>query len=457
MNCAISLNKKEEIEGLQSLAAYAFEAHLENPNERLEAIDLIVDDWLSKKGAEAPRSTDGSFVSKTGDGTGQFSRQQIQSRPGVLREIELIETAHNGAMFTTTLQVASDGKRVVVFASLSAAPGESRVAPIGLYPRCPWIIRAIIEKFPDWKFSGQEVPLAKPFDATDAESAKVLCAVLRSNTRRLPILVVSNDEDEAVWRDLHVKAAEHLIGLADVAVVSAESSWVLTDELGRRDSCYLGSVRLYWPGFRADGSLPGINWRATKLATFGIEDAGRNRFLDALRREVMSVAALTMAPPPLFREIRSAAEKDRLQALEAGSRDKELDSIIAENAKLAADLQAAELTIQSLQWKLAAASYSQREVTAANNDDAEDAESSEEEYLPPQPGETRFYKKIGSGGGVDSLVWTKACRHKESNWRPAFKGDQAEKGLLKLEGRNDWKSIAHCSACTGGGRWRVNW
>jgi hypothetical protein len=73
------------------------------------------------------------------------------------------------------------------------------------------------------------------------------------------------------------------------------------------------------------------------------------------------------------------------------------------------------------------------------------------------PGETRYYKKIGSGGGVDALVKTKQCNHKSSDWTSAFKGDQAEKGLLKLEGRNDWKSIAHCSACTGGGRWRVNW
>lgn len=442
---------------MQSLAAYAFEAHPDNPNERLEAIDLAIDQWLSKKGAEAPRSADGSFISKTGDGTGQFSRQLIRSSAGVLREVELIETAHNGAMFTTTLQIASDAKRVVVYASLSAAPGESRVAPIGLYPRCPWIIRAIIERFPDWKFSGQEVPLAKPFDATKAESAKALCGLLRSSTRRLPIVVVSNDEDEAIWPNLHIKAAEHLVGLADVAVVSAESSWVLTDELGPRDSCYLGSVRLYWPGVRTDGSLPGINWRASKLTAFGSEDSGRNRFLGILRREVMSVAALTMAPAPMCRDIRNAAEKDRLQALEAGSRDKELDSIIAENAKLSADLQSAELTIQSLQWKLAAASYSQRELAAANDDDAEDPESPEAERVPPQPGETRFYKKVGSGGGVDSLVLTKACRHKESNWRSAFKGDQAEKGLLKLEGRNDWKSLAHCSACTGGGRWRVNW
>lgn len=442
---------------MQSLAAYSFEAAVESPESRLNTIDQLVDDWLVQKGAENPRATDGSFASKTGDGTGQFARHIVSSGTRSLREIELIETAHTGAMFSTKIQIANAEERVVVFSSLSATPGESRVAPVGLYPRCPKVIRSMINAFPDWKFEGEDVPLAQAFDATDPEQAQVLCDVLRSDNRRLPIVVVSNDEDEIVWQDLHTKIAEHLVGLAYVAVVSAESSWILTDELGPRDSCYLGAVRLYWPARRQDGSLPGINWLASRQASFGIDDVGRNRFLAILRREIMSVAALTMAPPTLCREIRSSAEKDRLLTLEKSARDSELDSIVEENSRLSAELEEAKQTIRSLQWKMASVSYAQRDTTAANDDDADETKDIGSQQLPPQPGETRFYKKIGSGGGVDALVQTKACNHKESNWKPAFKGDKAEKGLLKLEGRSDWRSIAHCSACTGGGRWRVNW
>jgi len=443
---------------VQSLAAFTFEAEVDDPTSRFKLIDALIDHWLIGKGADKPRSSDGSFVSKTGGGTGQFSRQTVQSSAGNLLEIELVETAHTGAIFTTALQVAMNAKKVVVYATLSAAPGESRVAPVGLYPRCPGIIRTMIERFPDWKFCDQEIPLAKAFDARSDRDAENLCNALLSKSRRLPVVVVSDDHDELVWPDIHERIAENLVGLADVAVVSSESSWVLTDQLGPRDSCYLGAVRLYWPGARADGSLPGITWKSSRLASFGYDDAGRNRFLAILRKEIMSVAALTMVPPYICRKIRSDAEKERIQALEIGARDKALESIIAENAKLSERLYEAENTIQSLQWKIAAASYSQRGADAANDEDArnDDAES-EPEHLPPEPGEVRFYKKIGSGGGVDALVQTKACLHKESNWRPAFKGDQAEKGLLKLEGRNDWQSIAHCSACTGGGRWRVRW
>ncbi len=442
---------------MQSLAAYLFEATMAEPTARLTEIDGLIDRWLVKKGAAEPLTSDGAFTSRSGDGTGQYSRMSVVSDVGELREVELIETAHTGAMFTTLLQVVATADRVVVHASLSAAPGESRVAPVGLYPRCPWVIRTIVETFPDWKFAGQEVPLARPFDATTDDAATKLSEALRSKSRKLPIVVVSDDPDEGVWQDLGSKVAESLVGLADVAVVSPESSWVLTDELGPRDSCYLGAVRLYWPGTRPDGSLSGVTWRAARLSAFGGDDTGRARFLALLRKEVMSVAALTMMAPTLIRHIRTSAEKARVQTLEAGARDRELDSIVDENARLSEELTDARRTIESLQWKLMAASYAQRETPAANDEDGEEPGEGDAEALAPEPGEVRHYKKIGSGGGVDSLVRTKACNHKEGNWKPAFKGDKAEKGLLKLEGRNDWKSLYHCSSCTGGGRWRVHW
>ncbi|GKS77679.1 hypothetical protein AVME950_22305 [Acidovorax sp. SUPP950] len=440
---------------MQNLAAYLFEADIDDPNSRLDVLDHLIDSWLEKKGVQGPRTSDGYFVSKTGDGTGHFSRQMVKSSVGSLSQVELMESVDDGAMFTTRMQIATTGRRIVVYATLSATPAESRVAPIRVYPRCPLVIRSIIEKFGDWKFADQSVPLAQAFDATSSKNAKILCDILRSESRRLPVVVVSNDEDEAIWPDLQTKIAEHLVGLADTAFVSAESSWVLTDELEQRDSCYLGAVRLYWPGRRHDGSLAGINWIASKLASLGIDDGGRNRFLAALRREIMSVAALTMVPPVLFREIRTSAEKERLLALEEDARDYELTSIIEENARLSVEVEKVNSINQSLRWKLDHPGY--HEVANDQNESASEFTHETIKKKTPTAGSTIYYKKIGSGGGVDTLVQTASCNHKESNWKPAFKGDQAEKGLHKLEGRNNWRSIAHCSACTGGGRWRVNW
>lgn len=442
---------------MQNLAAYSFDAATTGTFERLRAIDEQIDSWLKEKGADDPSGGSGSFESLTGDGTGAFERKRFESKIGVATQVELIETAHTGATFTTTLEIVSTVDKVSVFVSLSATPGASMVAPVRIYPRCPLVVRRLIEKFGDWRFAGQPVPVGLAFDATDSRGVKDLCSAIRSSTRRLPLVVVSMDRDEQVWSDLHIRAAEHLIGLADVAYVDAESSWMLTDELGARDSCSLGAVRLYWPLARADGSYEGITWAAHRLAAFGVDTHGRNHFLSILRRTVMSTAALTMVQPASFREIQSAAAKERLQAMEGAARDAELDSIIEENARLSDELEDAKKTISNLQWKLAASNYAARDDAAANDDDGDDVSVDGGVRTPPAAGETRFYKKIGSGGGVDTLVQTAACQHKSSNWKPAFKGDQAEKGLTKLEGRDDWKSLAHCSACTGGGRWRANW
>jgi len=440
---------------MQSLAAYSLEATVADPVKRLQRIDELIDDWLARKGVDDPRASDGDFRSKTGDGTGQFCRRHTISSIGSAEEVELLETADMGAVFTTTLEVAVKDGTVTVFASMGATPGRSAVAPIRLCPRCPGVIRSLIEEFDDWTFAGQELPIGRAFDATNTASAYQLCGALRSEQRRLPLLVVSVDPDEQVWPELPAKAAEQLVGLADVAFVDAESSWVLTDELGPRDSCYLGSVRLYWPVRRSDGSHEGLTWMAPRLVSFGESDAGLNRFLALLRRTVMSTAALTMLQPSSFREVQRAAAKEKLDAVTGPQRNEEL---IAQNGRLVADLEEARRTIDRLQWKLNASAYAQRGTAGdAEDDESQSQVDSEEHAIPPMPGETRYYKKIGSGGGVDSLVQTKKCNHKSSNWTSAFKGDQAEKGLLKLERRNDWRTIAHCSACTGGGRWRVTW
>lgn len=442
---------------MQKLAAYSFSAITDNPIGRINQIDGMIDSWLEKKGAAIPTLANGSFVSKTGGGKGEFTRTSISSKIGLLKQIGLIETAHTGAIFITSLILAAAKDRVFVYCDLSATPGESMLAPIKISPRCPHIIRAIIDNFSDWKFSGQSLPSSRPIDAKSEDIAELLCDEILSKERKLPVLVVSTDEDEIFWIDLHVLAAEQLTGLVEVYEVGAESSWVLTERLGQRNSCYLGAVKLYWPGVRDGRTVPGITWTSTRLKSFGVSASGRNKFLDSLRREIMSISALTISSPGIFREIKISAEKERILALEADAREKELETIFEENASLSSELEECKRKNEELEWKIRQIRYFQKKSETDDSDDSEDAEFQPEKHLPPSEGETRYYKKIGSGGGVDSLVITGQCNHRESNWRPAFKGIQAEKGILKLEGRNDWKSIAHCSACTGGGRWRVNW
>lgn len=443
---------------MQNLACYSLETKIEPAvgERRMLEIDKIVDSWLISKGADNPRLEGGSFESKSGDGVGQFSRRSMESPVGNLREIELIETAHNGAMFSTTMQIAHHSGDLAIYSSLSATPGAAIVAPMRLYPRCPGVLRTLIEEFKDWKFNEQPIPLSMPFDATNEDTATQLCYAIKDRQRRFPIVVISVDEDEVVWQDLPSKLAFHLVGLADVAFVDAESSWILTDRLGKQNSCYLGAVRLYWPGASQDGGLWSVTWTSPRLASFGEDEPGMNRFLSTMRQLVMSAAALTMSSPKMVREIQQEVARQRLKNLEKDAFERELNSIVEENSRLAEELEAANRKIAGLQWKLQAM---ENRPEASNQvvDSSEDDEGEANTHVSPKNGELRYYKKIGSGGGVDTLVVTKACNHKASSWRPAFKADQAEKGIMKLEDRSDWQSIAHCSACTGGGRWRVQW
>jgi hypothetical protein len=151
----------------------------------------------------------------------------------------------------------------------------------------------------------------------------------------------------------------------------------------------------------------------------------------------------------------NAATRERLQNLSTVDQEQELNSIIEENARLSLDLADVKAALARAEWKIAA--QEQRGGGVTPDEDEEPSESEPAIPAAPVKGETRYYKKIGSGGGVDTLVRTGECNHNARKWKPAFKGDQAEKGLLKLEGSSDWQSLSHCSACTGGGRWRVHW
>lgn len=78
-----------------------------------------------------------------------------------------------------------------------------------------------------------------------------------------------------------------------------------------------------------------------------------------------------------------------------------------------------------------------------------------EEHDEPKAGEERFYKKVSTTPTNDVMRLIGDCGH--TTWQNSHGADKARKGLAKLEGRNDWKSLHHCGTCTGGGVWRVRW
>lgn len=450
---------------MQTLSAYLLETPPLNDFElsvRLEAVRQSISKWLLDKGATNPSAISGEFESLTTEGSGSFERECHIVSSGTLDGVRLDEFTRAGQIFTTQIIATAFTGRVRVYCTLSVANAASVVAPLPIDPRCPSIIRTLLAQFLDWEFNGTPVAAPKPRRLTDKVGGIQLADEIRDATRNLPIVVVSEIEDEQLWPKLAEQLAFDLAGLAHVVVIDDSASWSLSDEIGKLHSCYRGAVRLYWPPHkREDGDIRfnSTIWTASVLLSNDNDGKGLGRIRTTLRRTLMSTAALSITPPVAIREIHDAIARIRIEELEKrAAPDSEELAIVRLYSK---DIQDLKTKVEQLQSDLSraaaradAAEYALSQLRApeiSGKDDGDvDANSSD-----PVQGEVRFYKKTHSKGAYDVLVEVDDCGH--TSWQSSAKADKAKKGLEKLTGRNDWKNLLHCGSCTGGGMWKVRW
>ncbi len=82
-----------------------------------------------------------------------------------------------------------------------------------------------------------------------------LVDLLQSRERRLPIVVIS--DNEAGERTIDPNTLARMVtGAAHVMHLTAEGSWALTREIGKRFSTFSGAVRLYQPGLTEEADSP---------------------------------------------------------------------------------------------------------------------------------------------------------------------------------------------------------
>lgn len=449
---------------MQTIAAYLIESGSlpsVDAHARASAVSSVVRDWLGKKGVKDPTEDSGTFESQTDNNHGAYSRKTTSSDKGSLEEIRLEELSKGGQTFITTLFITETDSHVSAHATLATRAAASVIAPIFTDPRCPSVIRSILGLYPDWMFGRTPIGNGKELQINGVVEADALVADLRSESRALPIVLVSQNEGEPVWPDLAKELARDLAGLAIVASIDDDTSWALTNNLGKSDSCYLGAVRLYWPARKlpnGDKQIPNTVWTASSLLSNDHDGKGMLRFRATMRRAVMAVASLTVEPPGNIREIQNAAARKQLADLEAraDSNSEELELarlFIGENEQLKAELSQARSDIAKLSSRAEVAEYALAQVKA--QEPSVPSAPSIEPDQSPQPDEVRFYKKMHSTPGHDVLVRVTDCGH--TKWQNAAKADKARKGIEKLEGSSDWKSMQHCGSCQGGGMWKVRW
>lgn len=464
---------------MQKVAAYLLEQpDLLTPAARAEEAERlysVLSNWLRQKGAtdESPLLSDGAYSAVDGSKARYRTQRAIDGERQWLM-VELREESADGRVFDASISVTTGRSTVFVYAVLEVGTVASQVNRIEVDPKCPRVIRNLIEAPRAWYHGATR--LKSLSSVCGFEGGEQLALEITSPERTLPLVAVSTVNGHSVLPGLPERLAYDLAGIANVYAVDDSASWALTDELRKPLSCYGGAVRVYWPGLSlSDDPYRHPLWTWNRLAS--LEDDPRRaleRFRHALRGLVMRASAASVVRPREIEEIRGAAARAEYAALKskassledfreladsyAGDNDtlrEKLNSFELENDRLRTTIAQIEAERDALRFHLQKAG-ADSSVSPADGIAPEIPDAAEVDEAPPNSGDVRFYKKKYSAPTHDILVRVADCDH--NSWQNAAKADKAKKGIAKLEGLGQtWQVVQHCAKCTGGGMWRVQW
>lgn len=258
-----------------------------------------------------------------------------------------------GLRWANEARVGQFGDRCGVEHLISIESVQYSVAPARLLFGSPRAVRDVCTKAP--AYIGEMQVRAEPY-ALEQDGLNDLLALLTSDLRRLPVVLLSPYVRGELNQIDPVKLARNLAGVAVVVrVENPELTWDFADEVGRQLSCFNGAARIYWPGF-SKASDP----RSHRLF-FGawIEQVGPAAAARAIERAIFAVAAFRYVPDSRIADLIrrfEAAERQKLllEKKETGDdfwaeyeRDlarldearKKLEELEAENANLRANQQ----------------------------------------------------------------------------------------------------------------------
>lgn len=449
-------------DGLTDAAARKFE---------LERIQAEIAKWLHYKG----ESIDAPGTYRPEDGSvGTVTRDQARDGDRLWSVVHLNEITADGRRFVASVSVTAVDDTISVYATLETGSSAGSVVPVEFDPRCPKVVRSLLEIPGRW-FHGT-TQLKRASRLVGFESGEELVAEIADPSRSVPIVIISELDGEPALPQLDEKVAYDLVGLANVFVVDSDASWALTDHFGREFACFGGAIRVYWPRFSVDDDpFKHPLWTATRLRATELTPTDmRERLRRQLRSRLFRVAALSVVRPPAIDEIRNAASRRILGEVQARASSLEdfralAETYASDNDQLRSELSTSQRRIDELEHQISALD-ADRSALLARVANAElqlryrepeeqavlpDSDSGKTEPGPPEDGEVRFYKKHYTTPNHDIFNRVADCGC--NRWESAHKADKARKGILRLEQRSDFKQMHHCASCEGGGMWRVKW
>lgn len=456
---------------MQKVAAYLLERRdgMETPEARIEECERcvsIVRLWLERKGGRPSIESEGSYRSED-RGEGKYLWDSVQVDQRSWQMVRLDETAADGRRHIATVSVTNTGVHIAIYITVEAGLSFSTIKPILIDPRRPRVVRELLELPGNW-YHGHTM-LAKLQRYSGEDQGEELVQSIADEQRVIPILVVSESEDYPSLAGLEKMVAYDLEGLANTCVVDSDASWSLTGLLGKRYSCFSGGVRIYWPRFSMrDDPFSHPLWTGSRLSAFRDDpQATLELFRRQLRRLLMQTSALSVLRPPEIDDIHDAARsmylsrlmeqarsgKDFEQLAHAFAQDNDdlkskVEALTLQNLALVEELEATKTRLINAELLAHYQVRPEEQIAPLRPDDPDEDKG-------PQSGEIRFYKKTHSTPNYDVLQIVGDCGC--NRWQHAKKPDKARKGIERIEGRNDWKTLQHCGSCTGGGMWRVKW
>lgn len=468
---------------MQRVAAYLLERYedLEWPEARRaegDRIIRVVEQWIRRKGGVSTGADTGTYDAVDGsDARYRIDRASDGDRLWSL--FELTEVTPQGRCFVTSVSVTVGSRSVFVFAAMEVGNLGPAVNTVDVDPKCPRVVRDLLGLPGVWRHGASRLYELSRVDGFEAGEG--LALGIQNPDRTIPFVVVSRVGGEPALPMLDEHLAFDLAGLANVYSVDKDASWALSDRLRTPFSTFSGAVRIYWPKFsKDDDRFRHHLWTASRLQ--GLGEDGLHRIRRQLRRIIMHASAVSVVRPIEIDEIQGAAARSELAELKkkASALDelkkkatsleefRDIADLYAnENDALRRDLRARDEELERLRIELRKAEANNQalvyQLQRARHDrgqfgDADvepDSPDEEDGDLPPMPGEIRFYKKHYSNPSRDVMLRVADCGH--NAWERSAKADKARKGIAHLEGRDGWSAMQHCSVCTGGGMWRVQW
>lgn len=257
-----------------------------------------------------------------------FERGDLTVGSQSLTSFTFLESIDGGHL-QTDVTIVSTPERTA-FSTILSLRSDYGVVPLGIALRAPRFVRSVVgDRSRVWTVgvNGERVfPFS--FEVT-AANLDELQALVESERRRLPVIVVSEYDGRTLAGDLHELIAGDLCGLAHVVRLKPDGAWELTKQWSAEWSCYNGAVRLLWP-MRGGRGNPRAHplWTMDRLVSQAADEVvARNRLRDAIVRRILE-ASTYVPDDSAFAEFaklheRHLADEARAAASSSPARSKE--------------------------------------------------------------------------------------------------------------------------------------